>query len=108
MIQIDRYRIISGGIEGFYVINFKVFQKEAYISNKNLGFDPSVLLLRDKTLLCSGKGGNIFQYDLKSFKCLYQSKIHLNKIMNLVKVNDNAFICTSEDNVILLFEYWIL
>ena len=105
LVQIDRNRIISGGIEGIYVVNFKVFQKEAYISNKDLGYDPSVLLLRDKTLLCSGNGGNIVQYDLKSFKCAYQSKIHMNKIMNLVRIKDNAFICSSEDNIILLFEY---
>ena len=105
LVQIDRNRIISGGIEGIYVVNFRVFQKEAYISNKDLGYDPSVLLLRDKTLLCSGNGGNIIQYDLKSFKCAYQSKIHMNKIMNLVRIKDNAFICSSEDNIILLFEY---
>ena len=105
LIQVDKDRIISGGIEGIYVVNFKVYQIEATIKNKLLGFNQSVLLLRDGTLLASGSNGMIFQYNMSSFTCISSSKVNTSKILNLVRIKDNSFGCSTEDNNIIVFEY---
>ena len=107
--QIDKDRVIVGGVNSFSIVNIDKCVIEKRIKDKSLGYVACFLKLRDnKTILC-GCYNLIFCffcfYDMNTeqYKITYDN--HHRGITDLLLIDDNTFLSCSFDGNIKVWRY---
>ena len=104
--QIDKDRVIVGGVNSFSIVNIDKCIIEKRINVKSLGFVHCFLKLRDnKTILCGCKYGIFCFYDMKTEQYKITKNNHNDAITDLLLIDDNTFLSCSTDTTIKVWRY---
>ena len=105
--QIDKDRVIVGGLHLFCIVNIDkcVIEKtiEDIISLRNVN---CFLKLRDnKTILCGCYDGILCFYKMKTQEYKITRNNHKSNIYDLLLIDDNTFLSCSGDETIKVWKY---
>ena len=99
--QIDKDRVIVGGIEAVYIVDIDKYVIEKIIQDTTFGFVQCFLKLRNTILF--GCSGGLFLFNEINTK---QYNIQNNDdITDLLMIDDNTFLSCSQDNTIKVWQY---
>ena len=96
--QIDKDRVIVGGVGLINIVNLESGKKESEIVDESLDYVHAFLMLRDnKTILCACRYGKFLLYDIETKKYIVEEK-HKDEFVNdLLKIDDETFITNHDD-----------
>ena len=107
--QIDKDRVIVGGLNSFSIVNIDKCVIEKRIKDKSLGYVFCFLKFRDnKTILCGcGRrdNGTFCFYDMKTEQYKITKNNHNRVITDLLLIDDNTFLSCSTDTTIKVWRY---
>ena len=105
--QIDKDRVIVGGVNSFSIVNIDKCIIEKRIEDKSLGyFVDCFLKLRDnKTILCGCYNGLFCFYDMNREQYKITNDNHHRAINDLLLIDDNTFLSCSTDTTIKVWRY---
>ena len=95
--QIDKDRVIVGGVNSFSIVNIDKCVIEKRIKDESLGYVNCFLKLRDnKTILCGCLDGIICFYDMNTKQYKITKNNHNDyAITDLLLIDDNTFLSCS-------------
>ena len=104
--QIDKDRVIVGGVNSFSIVNIdKCVIEKIIIEDESIGAVKCFLKLRDnKTILCGCDNGIFCFYDMKTEQYKITNDNHCYAITDLLLIDDNTFLC-STDTIIKVWRY---
>ena len=109
--QIDKDRVIVGGINSFSIVNIDKCVIEKRIKDKSLGYVDCFLKFRDnKTILCGCDDGIFCFYDMNTKRYKITKNNHNDAITDLLLIDDNTFLSCSTDTTIKVWrnkEYFL-
>ena len=96
--QIDKDRVIVGGVGVIIIVNLESGKKESEIVDESINYAHAFLMLRDnKTILCACRYGKFLLYDIETKKYIVEEK-HKDEFVNdLLKIDDETFITNHDD-----------
>ena len=104
--QIDKDRVIVGGMRKFAIVNIDKCIIEKKIEDKAFGFVSCFLKLRDnKTILCGCDKGLFCFYDIITEEYKTTENNHNKDINSLLLIDDNSFLSCSYDDTIKIWRY---
>ena len=104
--QIDKDRVIVGGVNSFSIVNIDKCIIEKRIKDESLGYVYCFLKFRDnKTILCGCKYGIFCFYDMNTEQYKITNDNHHRDITDLLLIDDNTFLSCSWDNTIKVWKY---
>ena len=104
--QIDKDRVIVGGVNSFSIVNIDKCIIENRIEDKSIGYVRCFLKLRDnKTILCGCKYGKFCFYDMNTKQYKITNNHHHRIINDLLLIDDNTFLSCSTDTTIKVWRY---
>ena len=104
--QIDKDRVISGGIYIITIVNIDKCTIEKEIIDESFGRVFCFIKLRDnKTILCGCSDGLLCFYDMNTEQYIKTKNNHKNYISDLLLIDDNTFLSCSGDNTIKVWKY---
>ena len=104
--QIDKDRVIVGGVNSFCIVNIDKCIIEKTIIDKSIEHVDCFLKLRDnKTILCGCKYGKFCFYDMNTKQYKITNDNHHKAINDLLLIDDNTFLSCSFDGNIKLWTY---
>ena len=105
--QIDKDRVIVGGVNSFSIVNIdKYVIENRIIEDKSLIYVHCFLKLRDnKTILCGCKNGIFCFYDMNTEQYKITKNNHNRDISDLLLIDDNTFLSCSWANTIKVWKY---
>ena len=104
--QIDKDRVIVGGVNSFSIVNIDKCVIEKTIKDKSLGYVRCFLKLRDnKTILCGCYNGIFCFYDMNTKQYKITKNNHNDAITDLLLIDDNTFLSCSDDKTIKVWKY---
>ena len=106
LLEIDKNRLIVGGINEITIVNISNDIIEQQIKNNRLGYVFSLVQLANGNILCGCKGGLICLYDVKLYTITFrEDKIHDNNVTCLLNINKYQIISCSWDYTIKIWNY---
>ena len=104
--QIDKDRVIVGGVNSFSIVNIDKCVIENRKKDKSLGYVDCFLKLRDnKTILFGCNNGIFCFYDMKTEQYKITKNNHHRAITDLLLIDDNTFLSCSTDTKIKVWRY---
>ena len=104
--QLDKNRVIVGGIKKIIIVNIEKFYVENFIEDSRLVYVYSFALLRDrKNVLCGGYNGYFCMYDIESNKFEVKQTEHTQNINDLVLLDQRTIATCSKDKSIIIWNY---
>ena len=104
--QIDKDRVIVGGVNSFSIVNIDKCIIEKIIEDKSIEYVDCFLKLRDnKTILCGCINGIFCFYDMNTKQYKITKNNHNDDISDLLFKDDNTFLSCSWDNTIKVWKY---
>ena len=105
--QIDKDRVIVGGVNSFSIVNIDKCVIEKRIKDESLEGVRCFLKLRDnKTILCGCEYDGVFCfYDMNTEQYKITKNNHHSAISDLLLIDDNTFLSCSYDNTIKVWRY---
>ena len=105
--QIDKDRVIVGGVNSFSIVNIDKCVIENRIEDESLGYVECFLKLREnKTILCGCNNNAIFCfYDMNTEQYKITKNNHKSFISDLLFKDDNTFLSCSWDKTIKVWRY---
>ena len=105
--QIDKDRVIVGGITSISIVNIdKCVIEKTIIEDKSIEYVFCFLKLRDnKTILCGCDNGIFCLYDMNTEQYKITNDNHNDVINALLLIDDNTFLSCSFDGNIKLWTY---
>ena len=104
--QIDKDRVIVGGVFSFSIVNIDKCIIENRIEDKSFRYVDCFLKLRDnKTILCGCYNGIFCFYDMNTEQYKITKNNHHKDIKDLLLIDDNTFLSCSDDNTIKVWRY---
>ena len=104
--QIDKDRLIVGGVRSFHIVNIDKCVIEKKIKDRALGLINCFLKLRDnKTIICGCSEGIFCFYYMKREESRITKNNHKEEITDLLLINDNTFLSCSRDYTIKVWKY---
>ena len=93
--QIDKDRVIVGGVNSFSIVNIDKCVIENRIDDESFEGVYCFLKLRDnKTILCGCDNGIFCFYDMKTEQYKITNANHCYAITDLLLIDDNTFLCS--------------
>ena len=104
--QIDKDRVIVGGLNSFCIVNIDKCVIEKRIEDKSIGYVFCFLKLRDnKTILCGCSYGRFCFYNMNTEQYIITYDNHHRAISDLLLIDDNTFLSCSFDTTIKVWRY---
>ena len=103
--QIDKDKVIVGGVNSFYIVNIDKCVIEKTIKDKSLGGVRCFLKLKDNTILFECSYGTFCFYDMKTEQYKITKKNHKGYVYDLLLIDDNTFLSCSKDKTIKVWKY---
>ena len=104
--QIDKDRVIVGGMNEVYIVNIDKCVIEKTIKEESFGYVHCFLKLRDNnTILCGCDDGLFCFYDMNTEEYRTTENNHDGQIYDLLLIKDNTFLSCSGDKTIKLWKY---
>ena len=104
--QIDKDRVIVGGVNSFSIVNIDKCVIEKIIEDESFEGVGCFLKLRDnKTILCGCKYGIFCFYDMNTEQYKITKNNHNHDITDLLLIDDNTFLSCSSDYTIKVWKY---
>ena len=103
--QIDKDRVIVGGMSSFCIVNIDKYAIEKIIKDEQMIYVHCFLQLRDKTSILGEccYYGLFCLYDMKTKQ--YKIKNHKNTVNDFLLIDDNTFLSCSWDKTIDVWKY---
>ena len=105
--QIDKDRVIVGGVNSFSIMNIDKCIIEKRIKFESIEYVYCFLKFRDnKTILCGCCANGIFCfYDMNTKQYKITKNNHNNYINDILLIDDNTFLYCSADTTIKVWRY---
>ena len=104
--QIDKDRVIVGGLNSFSIVNIDKCIIEKTIEDETLGSVYCFIILRDmKTILCGCDFGVLCFYNMNTKHYTITKSNHNNSISDLLLLEGNKFLSCSYDKTIKVWKY---
>ena len=104
--QIDKDRVIVGGVNSFSIVNIDKCVIEKRIKDESIEYVECFLKLRDnKTILCGCDNGIFCFYDMNTEQYKITNDNHNYYINDLLLIDDNTFLSCSWDYTIQVWKY---
>ena len=104
--QIDKERVIVGGIKKFVILNIDKCRIEKTIKDESFKFIRCFLKLQDNhTILCGCEDGLFCFYDMNTNEYIITMNNHLSHINDCLLIDENTFLSCSWDNTIKVWKY---
>ena len=104
--QIDKDRIIVGGIEEIQIVNIEKGIIEKEIKNLLFRYVCCYLKLRDnKTILIGCTQASLCLYNIETNKYIFTTDMHEEAITGLIRINDDTIVSSSRDKTIKVWKY---
>ena len=104
--QIDKDRVIIGGVNSFSIVNIDKWIIEKRIKDASIKYVDCFLKLRDnKTILCGCYNGIFCFYDMNTEQYKITKNNHKGYIFDLLLIDDNTFLSCSSDSTIKVWKY---
>ena len=104
--QIDKDRVIVGGVYKFSIVNIDKCIIEKRIKDESIEYVECFLKLRDnKTILCGCYNGIFCFYDMNTEQYKITHDNHNDDITDILLIDDNTFLSCSWDNTIKVWKY---
>ena len=104
--QVDKDRVIVGGINSFYMVNIEKCVVEKTIEDRSIGNVNCFIKLRDKkTILCGCDFGIFCFYNMNTEHYTITKNNHSHSIVDLLLIDDNKFLSCSYDKTIKVWKY---
>ena len=104
--QIDKDRVIVGGVNSFSIVNIDKCIIEKRIEDESIEYVRCFLKLRDnKTILCGCQYGIFCFYDMNTEQYKITKNNHIGYITDLLFKDDNTFLSCSWDKTIKVWKY---
>ena len=104
--QIDKDRVIVGGVNSFCIVNIDKCIIENRIEDKSIKYVFCFLKFRDnKTILCGCDNQIFCFYDMKTEQYKITNDNHNYYINDILLIDDNTFLSCSTDYTIKVWRY---
>ena len=103
--QIDKDRVIVGGVNQFSIVNIDKCVIEKTIIDESFQYVYCFLRLKDNTILCGCSDGLFCSYDMKTGQYEITRTKHKNYIYALLLIDEHTFLSCSEDDTIKVWKY---
>ena len=104
--QIDKDRVIVGGLHSFSIVNIDKCVIEKIIEDESFEGVGCFLKLRDnKTILCGCDNGIFCFYDMNTEQYKITKNNYHNAISDVLLIDDNTFLSCSTDTTIKVWRY---
>lgn len=103
--QIDKDRVIVGGVQKIYIVNIDKCIIEDTVFNDKFGIANCFLQLRDaNTFICGFDKGLLCLYNIETKKTIITISDSKEDIYNLIKINEHSFVTYCSSNIVKLWK----